>query len=59
MCLIISFVFSYLAYNFYIEGDITNASINGIIAVLFIGLLVRNILVTKKERKEKKKEENN
>jgi len=55
MCLIISGVFSYLAYMFFIENNFVNASINGIIAVFFIGLLIRNILKTKKELKEKKK----
>jgi len=51
MCLVISGVFSYLAYSFYIEGDTTNAVINGTIALFFIGLLIRNIIKTKKERK--------
>ncbi len=51
MCLIISGVFSYLAYSFYIDGETTNALINGSIALFFIGLLIRNILKTKKERK--------
>jgi len=51
MCLIISAFFSYLSYTFYVSGDITNAIINGIIAILFIILLVRNILKTVNERK--------
>jgi len=51
MCLIISAVFSYLAYSFYESGDTTNALINGAIALFFVGLLIRNILKTKKERK--------
>ena len=50
MCVIISGVFSYLAYSFYMDGDITNTLINGTIALFFIGLLVRNILKTRKER---------
>jgi|GEM_PF-1351705 len=53
MCLIIAGVFSYLAYIFYQDGDTLNALINGTIAVGFILLLVRNILKTIKERKEK------
>lgn len=48
MCLVISGVFSYLAYSFYVDGDITNAILNGTIAVLFIALLGRNIYKTKK-----------
>jgi len=53
MCLVISGVFSYLSYMFYSEGDIVNSIINGTIAIVFIGLLVRNILKTRKERNEK------
>lgn len=50
MCLIISGVFSYLAYSFYIDGDIINTLINGTIALFFVGLLVRNIFKTRKEK---------
>jgi len=55
MCVIIAGIFSYLTYIFYIDNDFVNASINGIIAVFFLGLLIRNILKTKKEIKEKNK----
>jgi len=54
MCLIISFIFTYLSYSFYEDGEITNAIINGVIALFFLGLMVRNILSV---RKMKKKEE--
>lgn len=50
MCLVIALVFSYLSIMFYSEGNYTNALINGIIAVIFIILLLRNILKTKKEK---------
>lgn len=50
MCLIISGVFLYLSYNFYIDGDVINTIINGSIAILFVGLLIRNILKTRKEK---------
>jgi hypothetical protein len=50
MCLIISGIFGYLAYSFYMDGATTNAFINGCIALFFVGLLIRNILKTKKER---------
>lgn len=50
MCFIISGVFSYLAFSFYVEGDIVNATINGSIALLFLILLTRNIFKTKKEK---------
>ena len=53
MCVIISGVFTYLAYSFYIDGDTTNSIINGTIAIFFIGLLTRNILKTKQERESK------
>lgn len=52
MCLILSFVFSYLSYSFYEEGDMINALINAIMALLFIGLLVRNILKVRQRKKE-------
>jgi len=50
MCLIISGVFSYLAYTFYMDGDTMNTLINGAIALFFVGLLIRNIIKTRKER---------
>lgn len=49
MCLVISGVFSYLAYSFYIDGDIQNSILNGSIALFFVLLLGRNIYKTKKE----------
>ena len=52
MCLIIALVFSYLSLMFLSEGSYLNATINGIIAIAFIALLVRNILKTKKERQK-------
>ncbi|MEA2049775.1 MAG: hypothetical protein U9O56_03510 [Campylobacterota bacterium] len=53
MCVVIAFVFSYLTYSFYIDGDITNAIINGSISIFFIVLLIKNILKTRKERSSK------
>jgi len=50
MCLVISGVFSYLAYSFYIDEDFVNAIINGFVAIFFLGLLVRNIFKTRKEK---------
>jgi large-conductance mechanosensitive channel len=52
MCLIIAGVFSFLSYSFYTEGSFINAVINGLIAVFFIALLIRNILKMKAERKK-------
>lgn len=54
MCVVISGVFTYLAYTFYSSGDTTNALINTVIALIFIGLLTRNILKTRKEKMNKK-----
>jgi hypothetical protein len=54
MCLVISLVFSALAYLFFEEGNMQGFYINGAISAFFIGLLIRNILKTKKERKEQK-----
>jgi len=50
MCLVVSGVFSYLAYSFYIDEDFANAIINGFVAIFFLGLLVRNIFKTRKEK---------
>ena len=50
MCLIIALIFSYLCIIFFTEGNYLNASINGIIAIVFIFLLIRNIFKTKQER---------
>lgn len=51
MCLIISGMFLYLSYIFYIDGDFINSIINGSIAIFFVGLLIKNIIRTKKEKK--------
>lgn len=50
MCLVISLVFIALSYIFYHDGNIEGFLLNGGIALFFIGLLIRNILKTKKER---------
>lgn len=51
MCIILTIIFSALAINFYNDGDITNAVINGLIAAFFILLILRNIRKTIKEKK--------
>ena len=51
MCLVISGVFCYLAYGFFLEGDMIAGSINSIIALFFLGLLIRNIVKTRNEKK--------
>ena len=53
MCLIISGVFIYLSYTFYIDNNISGAVINGLVAILFIILIIRNIIKSKKYLKEK------
>ena len=53
MCLIIAGVFIYLSYSFYIDNNILGAVINGIIAIIFLILLIRNITKAKKYIKEK------
>jgi hypothetical protein len=50
MCLIISGIFAYIAFIFYSDGDITNMFINGSISILFIGLMINNIIRTRKEK---------
>jgi hypothetical protein len=51
MCLIISFLFAYLSYSFYLNGSFVNSIVNGVIAIFFIGLLLGNILKNKKDKK--------
>ncbi len=53
MCLIISGVFIYLSYSFYIDNNLTATLINGTIAIFFIILLIRNIINSRKYLKEK------
>jgi hypothetical protein len=53
MCLIISGVFIYLSYSFYIDNNLTATLINGTIAIFFIILLIRNIIKSRKYLKEK------
>jgi hypothetical protein len=53
MCLIIASIFGYLGYNFFIEDNYINASINLGISLAFIFLMIRNIIKTKKERSKK------
>ena len=50
MCLIISIIFSGLAYTFFQDGNMQGFYINICIALFFILLMIRNILKTKKER---------
>lgn len=50
MCLVISLVFIGLSYIFYQDENLNAVYINGGIALFFVGLLIRNILKTKKER---------
>ena len=49
MCLVISLVFTALAYLFFEENNMQGFYINGGIAIFFIVLLIRNILTTKKK----------
>lgn len=50
MCLVLTFVFGFLSYSFFSDGDMANGSINGVIALGFAVLLTRNILKTRKEK---------
>jgi len=53
MCLIISIIFSFLAYTFFEDGNMQGFYINISIALFFILLMLRNILKTKKDRNSK------
>ncbi|MBU0923494.1 hypothetical protein KKG81_01305 [bacterium] len=50
MCLIISIIFTALAYTFFEDGNMQGFYINISIALFFILLMIRNIIKTKKER---------
>lgn len=50
MCLVLSLVFLALAYTFFQDGNMQGVYINVAIALLFILLMIRNIIKTKKER---------
>ena len=53
MCLIISIIFTGLAYTFFQDGNMQGFYINISIALFFILLMIRNILKTKKDRNSK------
>ena len=53
MCLIISIIFVGLAYTFFDDGNMQGFYINISIAILFLILMTRNILKTKKDRQSK------
>lgn len=51
MCLIISIIFTALAYTFFEDGNMQGFYINISIAIFFVLLMIRNIIKTKNERK--------
>jgi hypothetical protein len=51
MCLIISIIFTALAYTFFEDGNMQGFYINISIALFFILLIIKNTIKTKKERK--------
>jgi hypothetical protein len=50
MCLIISIIFTALAYTFFEDGNMQGFYINISIAIFFVLLMIKNIIKTKKER---------
>jgi hypothetical protein len=51
MCLVISLVFLALAYTFFNDGNMQGFFINLSIAIFFILLMIRNIVLNRKEKK--------
>jgi hypothetical protein len=51
MCLIVTLVMAYFAIANLMEGNLTAGILQGVIALLFLFLLVRNITLTIQERK--------
>ncbi len=54
MCLIIAVVLAVFAFNAFSGGNITVGIFSILASLFFISLMVRNILLVKKERKGKK-----
>jgi len=53
MCLIIAVVLGIFAFNAFGGGNLTVGIFSATASLFFIALMVRNILLVKKERKEK------
>ncbi|GGD32332.1 hypothetical protein GCM10012288_02850 [Malaciobacter pacificus] len=51
MCLVITLIFSALAYTFYTDGNMQGFYLNISIALLFLLLMTRNIIKEKKREK--------
>ncbi len=51
MCFIVTLVMAYFSIANFIAGNITAGLLQGVIALLFLLLLIRNVYVTVQERK--------
>ncbi len=51
MCFIVTLVMAYFSIANFIAGNITAGLLQGVIALLFLLLLIRNVYVTIQERK--------
>lgn len=51
MCLIVTLVMAYFAVSNFMAGNLTAGMLQGIIALFFLLLLIRNIYMTVQERK--------
>ena len=51
MCLIVVLVMAYFSISNFIAGNITAGLLQGVIALLFLLLLIRNVYVTIQEQK--------
>ena len=51
MCFIVTLVMAYFSIANFIAGNITAGVLQGVIALLFLLLLVRNVYVTVQERR--------
>jgi cytochrome c biogenesis protein CcdA len=54
MCFVFSVVFAALSVNFYTAGEVLYGTLSGIVSLLFIILMSRNVLKTIKQKKELK-----
>ncbi len=51
MCFIVTFVMVYFSISNFMAGNITAGLLQGVIALLFLLLLIRNVYITVQERK--------
>ena len=57
MCLIIAFIAIVYAISAFNAGEVASGSVAVVVALFFVGLLIKNIMDVKKMRSDKSKED--